>query len=100
MNEEIKQELVDDVKEVGVGQRELSIESDASFSPEERELIVNTVEPLVWDIVKASGSQTLIAALGELVQNANAGLKASAKASEVSEASEESKLMSEQLNQP
>lgn len=66
--------------ELAVGQRELTAETSLdSFSADEANLVMQTVHGLLMDIVKASGSQTLTAALGELSQNAAAGLAASAK---------------------
>lgn len=66
--------------ELAVGQRELSVDVTLeSLSADEVNLIVGTAFSLLMDIVKASGVQTINAALGELSQNAAAGLAASAK---------------------
>lgn len=75
-------------EELALGQRELSIEESVSLSPEEKELVVGQVVPLLVEILKVSGKQTLNSLLGELSQNASQGLSLSAKPSEGSEEEE------------
>lgn len=69
--------------ELALGQRELSVESVAAdFSAEEKEMVFEQAFAMLVDILKVSGSQTLTAVLGELAQNAAAGLAVSAQTKE------------------
>ena len=70
-------------EEVALGQRELSAESTLeSFSAEELHLVTQNAVSLLLEVVKASGTQTINAALSELAANAAAGLASSAKSGE------------------
>lgn len=70
-------------EELGLGQREISLEESFELSVEEKELVCKTAKDLMVEILKVSGKQTLNALLGELVQNAGKGLDLSAKPMDV-----------------
>lgn len=63
-----------------VGQREIGPGEPGSFSVEEQTLIMETVGPLLQEVINASGKQDIITALGELSSLVSKGLEANAEA--------------------